>query len=143
MCYQITPMDNGGNANCGQSMIFKIIDECPVSSAGSVNNCNQCSINDQNVFGHAFHFDIAVDAMNQQQYNSFYQGVTDGSFVPYPRAKGLCQDGVRLTLHHRNWNNVRFQKVACTSANADPQIFSWGCLSNCKNNPTGSNCGTG
>ena len=77
ICYQISPVDGQGNTLCDQALVFKIVDECPKSSG--VNNCNQCSLNDVNTFQHTFHFDIATDAMNQQQYNTFYKGVTDGS----------------------------------------------------------------
>ncbi len=71
-------MDDGGKVLCDQALIFKIIDECPVSKGG-VNNCNQCKMGDTNSFGKTFHFDIAVDAMNQDQYTKFYKGVTNGA----------------------------------------------------------------
>ncbi|KAI9852585.1 MAG: hypothetical protein M1838_000239 [Thelocarpon superellum] len=116
-CFQISPVDDSTQTTlCNQSLIFKIVDECPISQGS---HCAQCSTSDVNSNGHAFHFDIAADAMNQQQYQQFYQSVTDGS----------------------NWNNVRFQNVACGgSGNDDPKITSWGCLSNCQNNNQQPNC---
>ncbi|KAI9825104.1 MAG: hypothetical protein M1832_001424 [Thelocarpon impressellum] len=121
VCYQITPIDANDKALCDQAMVFKIVDECPVSAASTgVNNCNQCKVGDVNTFGFSYHFDIAVDAMNQKQYDLFFKGVTQGS----------------------NWLKTRYQKVACVGPVDDPPINSWGCLSNCKNNDQKGVCAT-
>lgn len=63
------------------SMTFMIVDECPAATnlqRGQATNCNQCSPSDKNSMGQTFHFDIAVDAMNAQQYSNFFNGATYG-----------------------------------------------------------------
>ena len=97
-----------------------IIDECPADPAKAhSNHCTQCSLNDVNDFGHNFHFDIASDAMNQQQYNQFFAGVTDGS----------------------NWDTVQFEQAPCQSGvNAAPETASFGCVSGCENNSAAGVC---
>ncbi|KAI9696441.1 MAG: hypothetical protein M1836_005719 [Candelina mexicana] len=117
LCYQLTPV---GGKGANQSMTFMIVDECPASPGlqrGASTNCNQCSASDKNSMGQTFHFDIAVDAMNQQQYNTFFNGAW-GS----------------------NWKAVNFQQVSCTSANPTPPIKPWGCVNGCKNNGAAAVC---
>jgi hypothetical protein len=93
VCYQITPIGNDGTWYNSQAMPFMIIDECPASvSLSGGKHCDQCSATATNDYGQHWHFDIAVDAMSTSQYNTFFQGVTDGS----------------------NWKNVAFSRVDCT-----------------------------
>ena len=62
-----------------------IADECPAASNLSGGpNCGQCNTSDKNTMGQSYNFDIAVDAMNTDQYNTFYNGVTGGRFVLFP-----------------------------------------------------------
>jgi hypothetical protein len=68
--------------------------------------------------GQHWHFDIAIDAMSTSQYNTFFEGVTDG----------------------RNWYQVNFEQVGCGSANPTPPIKSWGCVSECSNNEKATVC---
>ncbi|MCJ1482377.1 hypothetical protein MMC06_002541 [Schaereria dolodes] len=80
LCYCLTPQDLSGNALTANAMTFMIIDECPVSPTPSNNNnCGQCKMGDSNIFGQNWHFDIAVDAMNQDQYNQFFQGIDNST----------------------------------------------------------------
>ena len=133
--FKLTPVSGSGDSLTSQAMTFvrssgpkpthstfcltypsqMIIDECPVTSPNT-QNCGQCSLSDTNAFGQSFHFDIATDAMNQEQYNTFFNGVTDGS----------------------NWNAVEFVQVGC--AQARPSVKSWGCIENCSNNDAASVC---
>lgn len=116
-CVKITPVSDAGKELPENALTFMLVDECPVSGGGV--NCNQCKLSDHNVFGHAFHFDIASDAMNSQQFKQFYKGVTDGS----------------------NWKVAKFEKTACAGAAvAKPKITDWGCLQGCKNNAQASVC---
>ena len=92
-----------------------IIDECPVTSPNTA-NCGQCSLSDTNSFGQTFHFDIASDAMNSEQYSTFFNGVTDGS----------------------NWDEVHFTQVPCTESK--PSVKDWGCVEDCKNNDAAPVC---
>ncbi|KAI9719631.1 MAG: hypothetical protein M1812_003402 [Candelaria pacifica] len=120
LCYQLTPV-GGHGASTNNSMTFMIVDECPAApnlQRGASTNCNQCSISDKNTMGQTFHFDIAVDAMNSQQYHQFFDGATYGS----------------------NWLAVNFQQVSCTPANAKPPIKPWGCMGGCKNNAGAAVC---
>ncbi len=68
--------------------------------------------------GQTWHFDIAVDAMSTEQYNTFFNGVTDGS----------------------NWYKTYFEKTDCGSDNPTPSIKSWGCISGCSNSNVGTVC---
>ncbi|MCJ1335231.1 hypothetical protein MMC09_000499 [Bachmanniomyces sp. S44760] len=118
-CYQLTPISKSGHPLPGNALTFQIIDECPAaadpSTLGATRSvhCGQCTVQDKNDFNQTFHFDIAADAMNQKQYNTFFNGVTDGS----------------------NWNEIIFQSAACsTQLNPDPPIKDWGCIDNCSNN---------
>jgi hypothetical protein len=67
-----------------------------------------------------FHFDIAVDAMTQAQYDLFFASVLDGT----------------------NWPTVNFVESSCDDAglNADGDIASFGCLENCVNNDAAGVC---
>ena len=81
-CYSLTPMNENNVPLPAQAMTFMIIDECPASQdlqRGPGMHCNQCSPGSTNMNGMQWHFDIATDAMNQQQYDQFYQGVTNGA----------------------------------------------------------------
>ena len=71
-----------------------------------------------NDMGQSWHFDIAIDAMSTDQYNQFFNGVTDGS----------------------NWNEVYFEQTACGAANPTPPVTSWGCMSGCSNNEAATVC---
>ena len=63
-----------------QAMVFKIIDECPAEESQSGGkHCGQCSLGVTNDYGHTWHFDIGSDAMNAQQFSTFFKGVPDGS----------------------------------------------------------------
>ncbi|MCJ1253235.1 hypothetical protein MMC24_001046 [Lignoscripta atroalba] len=80
ICYKLTPVSASGEALTQQAMTFMIIDECPVSPIPiNNNNCGMCKTGDKNIFNQEWHFDIAVDAMNQSQYDLFFKGVTYGS----------------------------------------------------------------
>ena len=59
--------------------------------------------------------------MNQDQYNTFYAGATNGL----------------------NWDEVLFQEVSCSAyANTRPSVASWGCVEDCKNNDAAQVCAT-
>ncbi|KAI9747455.1 MAG: hypothetical protein M1835_002105 [Candelina submexicana] len=144
LCYQLTP---AGGKGANQSMTFMIVDECPASPGlqrGASTNCNQCSASDKNSMGQTFHFDIAVDAMNQQQYNTFFNGAWGRHVVPYHRFIIISPtDESHLTLillDNSNWKAVNFQQVSCTSANPTPPIKPWGCVNGCKNNGAAAVC---
>jgi len=119
ICYKLTPVSGSGTALSSQAMTFKIVDECPVSvSLSGGKHCDTCTTSETNDFGHTWHFDIAIDAMSTSQYNTFFEGVTDGS----------------------NWNTVSFEKTSCGSDNPTPAIKSWGCISGCSNNEAATVC---
>jgi len=106
-------------------MVFMIVDECPASiNPGGGNydqgsHCGMCKAGDVNDFGQQWHFDIASDAMNLEQYNTFYKGVTDGT----------------------NWEAVSFVETACCGeTHPDPPMTSWGCMDDCPNNPNAPVC---
>ena len=115
-----TPVSASGSALPAQALTFRIIDECPASEALSGGyHCDQCSTSSVNDFGQTWHFDIAVDAMSSSQYDTFFNGVTDGS----------------------NWNEVEFTQVSCLSTINDAGGYqSWGCASGCPNNDAASVC---
>ena len=56
--------------------------------------------------------------MSTEQYNQFFNGVTDGS----------------------NWKQVYFEQTTCGSANPVPPIKEWGCIANCPNNEAAGVC---
>jgi len=116
ICYWITPVDSSGNALGSNAMIFQIIDECPAAnSLSGGSHCDQCTTSETNDMGQTWHFDIAVDAMSTDQYNTFFKGVTDGS----------------------NWYKTYFEQTSCGSNNPTPPTKSWGCMSGCKNDGKG------
>ena len=79
ICYRLTPISATGISLDQQALTFMIIDECPAGNAGSRNaHCGMCSAGEVNDFGQEWHFDIAVDAMNKEQYGTFFSNVTDG-----------------------------------------------------------------
>ena len=85
LCFNLTPLDSHGNPLSANNLTFMIVDECPVltdGSSGSVSpNCGMCQPGDVNAAGQQTHFDIAVDAMNQAQYDQFFSGCMDGKYV--------------------------------------------------------------
>lgn len=98
-CVEITPVNKAGAPLTENALTFMLVDMCPVDSSGG-SNCNQCNTQEANVFGHAFHFDIATDAMNKSQYQKFFEGVTDGLYA-YPLLTAPCTEFMmlwRLTL---------------------------------------------
>ena len=119
LCYSLTPVSSSGENLTSQSTTFMIIDSCPANDQANKPNCGQCSATAQNDFGKTFHFDIAVDAMGQGQYEKFFQGVTDGS----------------------DWNTVGFEQVGCDGgANARPDsLKDWGCVEDCQSKEEPSN----
>ena len=83
-CYEITPRSSSGASLDSQALTFMIVDECPASQDldGSPNpHCSMCAHGEVNDFGQPWHFDIAVDAMNPEQYAKFYKDATDGRYV--------------------------------------------------------------
>ena len=117
-----------------------IVDECPVSLPPvNNNNCGQCKMGDTNIFGQNWHFDIASDAMNQEQYNTFYQGVTDGSYVTF---LSYIQMSTNMLSSNRNWLNVQFTETSCNGAvSPDPPMKDWGCMDgSCPNNDAAPVC---
>ena len=84
LCYSLTPISNTSQLLDKQSLTFMIIDECPASSnpsqkgAGLSVHCGQCKAGDVNDYGQQWHFDIAVDAMNKEQYDLFFHGAPGG-----------------------------------------------------------------
>ena len=84
VCFRLTPMSFNNSLLYNQAMTFMIVDECPASAtpqvpfSGPSLHCGQCKMGDMNDYGKQWHFDIAVDAMNQQQFSQFFNGVTDG-----------------------------------------------------------------
>ncbi|PMD28029.1 glycoside hydrolase family 45 protein [Hyaloscypha hepaticicola] len=120
ICYQLTPVSSSGTVLSSQALTFMIVDECPAAEALSGGyNCDQCTISETNVLGQHWNFDIAIDAMSTSQYDTFFNGVTDGS----------------------NWLEVQFSHVSCSSSvNPTPSIKSWGCISGCSNNDAASVC---
>lgn len=90
LCYKVTPISGGGLLLDKQALTFKIIDECPAEvdptapNSGPSLHCGMCSLGQLNDFGQQWHFDIAVDAMNKDQYDTFFGNVTDGKYVAVP-----------------------------------------------------------
>ena len=70
-------MSSSGKMLTTQALSFMIVDNCPVTSNGG-GYCGQCREGMLNLAGQEFHFDIASDAMSRQQYNTFFNGATDG-----------------------------------------------------------------
>ncbi|GAA96731.1 glycoside hydrolase family 45 protein [Mixia osmundae IAM 14324] len=111
-CYTITPISDADEVLCDQSLTFEICDLCPVGTQ-NFKNCGQCRGSTNTAFGQEFHFDIATDAMNAEQYATFTKGITYGS----------------------NWKKVQFELVDCDrSVNPLFTTRSWGCASGCKLN---------
>ncbi|KAH8168154.1 hypothetical protein CIB48_g82 [Xylaria polymorpha] len=72
-----------------------------------------------NDYGQTWHFDIAVDIMSTDQYNKFFNVVTDGS----------------------NWRETYFEQTDCDGdVNPTPPFQSWGCMSGCSNNDAAGVC---
>ncbi|KAI9681306.1 MAG: hypothetical protein M1817_002589 [Caeruleum heppii] len=117
LCYKLTPVGGDGSVRTEQALTFMIVDECPLGTSGGI-HCSQCRVGDQNNFGKNFHFDIAADHMNKQQFDLFYKDCTEG----------------------QNWKEVQFEQTSCPSECPKPPIKEWGCLENCKNNPAASVC---
>ncbi|MCJ1473784.1 hypothetical protein MMC13_002435 [Lambiella insularis] len=125
ICFKLTPISGSGRLLHSQALTFKVIDECPAAldtsnpNGGLSQHCGMCNgqVND---YGQQWHFDIAVDAMNKHQYNTFFNGTTDD----------------------KNWRAVSFTQSCCTKKNPDPPIASWGCLNNCTNNDAAHACNT-
>ncbi|CAK4005670.1 Hypothetical predicted protein [Lecanosticta acicola] len=119
ICYSITPVSSSGTALTANTLTFMIADECPASVALSGGkHCNTCTTSEKNDLGQTWHFDIAVDAMSDAQYKTFFNGVTDGT----------------------NWKEVQFTKTSCGSANPKPSVASYGCISGSCPNQAGSVC---
>ena len=137
VCYWLTPVSTDGVALSANALIFKIIDECPASvTLSGGEHCNQCTTSEVSTFssylpapnvltrkkvndmGQSWHFDIAVDAMSTDQYNQFFNGVTDGS----------------------NWYQVYFEQTDCGDSNPAPPVKNWGCVSGCSNNEAATVC---
>ncbi|KAI1351210.1 hypothetical protein F5Y01DRAFT_283729 [Xylaria sp. FL0043] len=119
VCYWITPVSAAGVALSDNALRFKIIDECPASVALSGGtHCSQCTTSEVNDYGQTWHFDIAVDVMSTDQYNKFFNGVTDGS----------------------NWRETYFEQTDCGLENPTPLTKSWGCMSGCSNNEAAHVC---
>lgn len=120
LCYSLTPVSAGGEKLMGQMTTFMIVDSCPANDSANKPNCGQCSSTAQNNYGKTFHFDIAVDAMSAAQYQTFYNGVSDGT----------------------NWSTVVFQKVDCDAeANTRPDALKdWGCMEDCETKETSIDC---
>ena len=91
LCYELTPVSNTSQLLDKQAMTFMIVDECPASAnpsqkdAGRSTHCGQCQLGDVNDFGQPFHFDVAVDAMNKDQYNLFFSDATGGRYASFLR----------------------------------------------------------
>ena len=111
LCYELTPVSSSNEALIAQKTTFMIVDECP-AKGNNTKHCGQCSATAINDYEKTFHFDIAADAMNNEQYQRFIANATDGT----------------------NWKKVHFNKVECAAkANAKPEVDpNWGCLENCK-----------
>ncbi|CAJ2511829.1 Uu.00g074540.m01.CDS01 [Anthostomella pinea] len=120
ICYSITPVSSSGTALTANTLTFMIVDECPASvSLSGGSHCNTCSTSEKNDMGQTWHFDIAVDAMSDAQYSTFFKGVTDGT----------------------NWEQVQFTKASCGSASPTPSAASWGCVSGaCPNQASATVC---
>ncbi|MCJ1384357.1 hypothetical protein MMC17_007473 [Xylographa soralifera] len=79
ICYKLTPISATGVSLDKQALTFMVIDECPAGNASSRSaHCGMCGAGEVNDFGQEWHFDLAVDAMNKDQYNTFFSNVTDG-----------------------------------------------------------------
>ena len=80
VCYKLTPISATGISLDKQALTFMIIDECPAGNATSRSaHCGMCAAGEVNDFGQEWHFDLAVDAMNNEQYTTFFRNVTDVS----------------------------------------------------------------
>ena len=56
--------------------------------------------------------------MSTEQYNKFFNGVTDGP----------------------NWRTVNFQQTTCGAENLAPPTYEWGYMSGCSNNEAAAVC---